>query len=272
MVHWEDTREEEAIYKVRSKWRKEYLLYELMSYRYSDEIDYADGQGYTKVKPSTPTYRTYPIGQFDVKYGGTACTTISIVAIYRFIVDNVGVDSIDWEEVIRKGAVLWKKCKEMGNINMNFLTTDSVNCVPVFKEFLKDKLHVEIEFFGYLHEKNDGEFSFDLEHGINELCKYESVGAVFTYGAISVSLLCKGDNIYMFDSHGISNSGAVLYEFKGKEELLKLLRKRTVNYAEYSLTLYLKKEEEEDEFSHFFDAFNKITNKGNIVSNEIKIK
>ena len=57
-------------------------------------------------------YFDYETNQFDVENGGTACSSISIVAVYNFLRPRKAkcdITTIKWDSVVKHGADLWCK-------------------------------------------------------------------------------------------------------------------------------------------------------------------
>lgn len=104
---------------------------------------------------SAPTFYTCGKDQFRVNGGATACTVISMIAVYILLGNKLAPSEIDWERAIEFGAKRWKKemksRMEQGRSYRGILDVNEVyNSGPMKR--VRNRIKLQREYGGTLND------------------------------------------------------------------------------------------------------------------------
>lgn len=194
--------------------------------------------------------------QFHVENAESACSAISIVSIYNFLRSSErDPKEMKWERIVRIGANLWERAQsgkqQQQRQQQPFQGVQELYRLSALEQ-LRKVVSVVSEEGGHLDDsrvkqyrtpvvesgasatsESGGALSFyTLREAVDLLFErarfagpLTPAAASFTIRDTAVSLLCKGQTCWVFDSHGGLEEGkAVLIECRGADALGRYLR------------------------------------------------
>lgn len=180
-------------------------------------------------------YFDYRTNQFDVKNGGTACSSISMVAVYNFLrprKEKRDITTIKWDSVVKNGANLWHMWwKNLeGFKGISYQTVIEAYNMKNIKT-LKETIAIMEEIGGHLDDAkvsrwgrpvfalDPNDNSMEEQRTSSEQKSFYSLleavqkirqcggdyAATLTIRNATVSMFYDRENFWVFDSHGSPN-------------------------------------------------------------------
>lgn len=176
----------------------------------------------------------YKPSQFDLEGGTTACSCISLVAVFYVATHrDIPLEDIDWTYIVEMGTTMWKMWNKKGGEGMPDLIT--LLKMQDFTEFY-DVLRVEFEVAGNLFQLEDRPIaSYSLEGAFEmiERKRWPFISLTENYSTVTIFY----DNAlwWLFDSHGIYRSHhSTLIKFQSYHDLIDFIRQRRRRQREHA--------------------------------------
>ena len=186
-------------------------------------------------------YHTFLSNQFQVENGNTACSSISLMAVYNFLrVEKRDPIHVNWKRVVTNGALLWNDWKRY-QTNRSYQDVHEAFHVSSIKK-IRETIEIRREEGGHLdadkaemfgapvvaanpyfveEEEEEEDTSFHTVKQVLTILENEgqhngTSAATFTIRENTVSLFYEPGKFWIFDSHGgVEEKKSTLIECSG---------------------------------------------------------